>query len=319
MAVFGRHVFPQVSKIQSTKITTKCNQIHHLRSDQNTYQTICSGAIINKWQFLTAAHCVFKKDMNKWRIVSGTSKVKNTANYKEVLHVKIHRKYDHEEYHDDIAIVTVKIPFDFDHEENVEAVRLENETHVPNAGDKCWIAGWGAIDNSMTYPDHLMTVQVPIWSYRKCYKTFENFANGKFKGRVFSGNICAGAPGKDSCQGDSGGPLICHQNGQKVLIGLVSWGWICGHDQLPGVYTHILHYKDWIIKNLASDGNISKSDSVVSGFLHDDFLKFSFLNSFLGTVVTLSFDPKNPEKWKLASLTFTSVCAVSCYIVCDKS
>ena len=278
MAVSGRHVFPQVSKHQNTNDTTKCNQIHISRH-QNTYQTICSGAIINKWQFLTAAHCVFKKDMNKWRIVSGTSKVKNTPDYREVLHVKIHRKYDHEEYHDDIAIVTVKIPFDFyHHDENVEAVRLENETHVPNAGDKCLIAGWGAIDNFMTYPERLMTAQVPIWSYRRCYKTFESFANGKFKGRMFSGNICAGAPGKDSCQGDSGGPLVCHQNGQRVLVGLVSWGWICGHDLLPGVYTHILHYKDWIIENLATDnGNVSKSGSDVS-FLKKYFVfRFSFV------------------------------------------
>ena len=217
--------------------------------------------------------------MNKWRIVSGTSKVKNTPDYREVLHVKIHRKYDHEEYHDDIAIVTVKIPFDFyHHDENVEAVRLENETHVPNAGDKCLIAGWGAMDNFMTYPERLMTTQVPIWSYRRCYKTFESFANGKFKGRMFSGNICAGAPGKDSCQGDSGGPLVCHQNGQRVLVGLVSWGWICGHDLLPGVYTHILHYKDWIIENLATDnGNVSKSGSDVS-FLKKYFVfRFSFV------------------------------------------
>ena len=60
--------------------------------------------------------------------------MKNTPDYREVLHVKIHWKYDHEEYHDDIAIVTVKIPFDFyHHDENVEAVRLENETHVPRA------------------------------------------------------------------------------------------------------------------------------------------------------------------------------------------
>ena len=205
--------------------------------------------------------------------------MKNTPDYREVLHVKIHWKYDHEEYHDDIAIVTVKIPFDFyHHDENVEAVRLENETHVPNAGDKCLIAGWGAIDNFMTYPERLMTAQVPIWSYRRCYKTFESFANGKFKGRMFSGNICAGAPGKDSCQGDSGGPLVCHQNGQRVLVGLVSWGWICGHDLLPGVYTHILHYKDWIIENLATDnGNVSKSGSDVSFSKIDFVFRFSFV------------------------------------------
>ena len=112
----------------------------YYREYYDTYQIICSGAIINKWQFLTAAHCVYQKDMNKWRIVSGTTKVDASTNYREVLHVKIHRKYDHDEYHDDIAIVTVTVPFDFTNGK-VEAVRLQNRTQIPHAGDKCSIAG----------------------------------------------------------------------------------------------------------------------------------------------------------------------------------
>ena len=78
--------------------------------------------------------------MNKWRIVSGTTKVEESTSYREVLHVKIHRKYDHDEYHDDIAIVTVTVPFDFTNGK-VEAVRLQNRTQIPHAGDKCSIAG----------------------------------------------------------------------------------------------------------------------------------------------------------------------------------
>ena len=52
----------------------------------------------------------------------------------------MHRKYDHDEYHDDIAIVTVTVPFDFTNGK-VEAVRLQNRTQIPHAGDKCSIAG----------------------------------------------------------------------------------------------------------------------------------------------------------------------------------
>lgn len=61
--------------------------------------------------------------------------------------------------------------------------------------------------------------------------------------------MCASnlAEGSDACQGDSGGPIFQHHqhSGFSVLIGIVSFGVSCG-TELPGVYTRIAFYADWI-------------------------------------------------------------------------
>merc|ERR1711981_712309 len=59
--------------------------------------------------------------------------------------------------------------------------------------------------------------------------------------------ICAGGSDKDACQGDSGGPLVCPDDQGKLYIsGIVSWGIGCATEGIPGVYTNVQKYVDWI-------------------------------------------------------------------------
>ena len=50
-------------------------------------------------------------------------------------------------------------------------------------------------------------------------------------------------------QGDSGGPFVCKSHSEKFLAGTVSWGYRCGHEMWPGVYTNLSRYIDWIEQN----------------------------------------------------------------------
>ncbi|MFK8252771.1 serine protease [Ancylobacter terrae] len=67
--------------------------------------------------------------------------------------------------------------------------------------------------------------------------------------------FCAGAAvdGIDTCQGDSGGPILSRKaDGSFVQVGIVSFGIGCGHAELPGVYTRLALYTDWMKKTIAA-------------------------------------------------------------------
>jgi len=52
--------------------------------------------------------------------------------------------------------------------------------------------------------------------------------------------------GKDACFGDSGGPLLIHDGEQWTQIGIVSSGVDCAMPFLPGVYTRLSPFLDFI-------------------------------------------------------------------------
>uniref|UniRef100_A0A8P0SSL2 t-plasminogen activator n=1 Tax=Canis lupus familiaris TaxID=9615 RepID=A0A8P0SSL2_CANLF len=54
----------------------------------------------------------------------------------------------------------------------------------------------------------------------------------------------------DACQGDSGGPLACMKDNRMTLVGIISWDIGCGQKDVPGIYTKVTDYLDWIQDNM---------------------------------------------------------------------
>jgi secreted trypsin-like serine protease len=75
-------------------------------------------------------------------------------------------------------------------------------------------------------------------------------------GTVTAQMFCAAAPtdGRDTCPGDSGGPIVRKlPNGAAIQVGIVSFGiGDCGKAALPGVYTRLSLYTDWMEQVIAS-------------------------------------------------------------------
>jgi len=80
--------------------------------------------------------------------------------------------------------------------------------------------------------DTLIKVEVPILSHEECIYDTEI----PKKHNVTENMLCAGylKGGKDACTNDSGGPLVLQDDGNDLLVGIVSWGIGCAFKNYPG-------------------------------------------------------------------------------------
>ena len=94
-------------------------------------------------------------------------------------------------------------------------------------------------------PLRIRAAPVPVVKDNECVRKINAVTEKVFI--LPASSFCAGGEeGHDACQGDGGGPLVCEDQGYYELTGLVSWGFGCGRQDVPGVYVKISSFIGWI-------------------------------------------------------------------------
>ncbi|EDS33995.1 plasminogen [Culex quinquefasciatus] len=220
----------------------------------------CGATLINSRYVVTAAHCITMLSggwtLNGVRLGEHnvTNKDQDCDEYScadapvevGVEKVILHEGYNQHKRNNDIALIRLDRDVGFSTYINPICLPLEDSVRqMDHTGVKATAAGWG-ITESDRASEVKLKVTLDVVDLQTCRKT-----NIKYN-KLDSTQLCAGGQeGEDTCRGDSGGPLMRQIQGNYHLIGVVSIGPIkCGTENVPGVYTNVATFIDWIQSKL---------------------------------------------------------------------
>ncbi|XP_074661291.1 chymotrypsinogen A-like [Tubulanus polymorphus] len=205
---------------------------------------MCGVALVEGQWLVTAAHC-FIMDSNKgnYHVVMGEydKDVPEAEEQKFIIEeLHLHAHFDTSTKSKDIALIKLDRPVKFT--KHVQRICLPDKSQQFE-GQICTVAGWGVQNMMSTQTSrYQMEVNLPLLQPNQCQEKIFNFFNDT--------QMCAGFQHgmQDACGGDSGGPLMCRPYGtyRWQLAGVVSWGNGCALPGMPGIYTKVTAFLDWI-------------------------------------------------------------------------
>jgi len=225
----------------------------HLKGPTNS-KHYCGGSVISPTTIVTAGHCVTEVNIGLFQHVEvlcglvsqETPGIQNQK--RKVAKTIVHPDFAGGVAPNDVAIHILEEPLTM----NLFCgkITLPSGSNSSEPTGTATLSGWGSTSgtSSPSYPDKLQTASLDLISFDEC----SNAVAGS-DAPLDENMVCTGqGSGKGACSGDSGGPLVIGTGANRVLTGIVSWGFIpCGQEGLPSVFTKVSSFVDWINENTA--------------------------------------------------------------------
>jgi secreted trypsin-like serine protease len=203
----------------------------------------CGGSVIAPRVILTAAHCLEDTEPSAIDVVVGRTRIsaRLTGARVDVTGIVTHPGYDSETASNDISLIQLARPVAI---APIGLPAADDPAGLPPT--RLTTSGWGTIAENGPSSDGLRFVKLTVRGPEPCAEIYQAFAG--------ESQVCAGSPraGEDSCQGDSGGPLFTGEGTTARVLGIVSYGNGCGRENVPGVYTRVTGYSDWVTENVTA-------------------------------------------------------------------
>lgn len=217
--------------------------------------TSCGASPISDRFLLTAAYCVLDPDHPVTSVRLGDLDLAQMnesnsmpADY-TIIGVFLPDTFVNNKSYDDIALLQTDRKIEFSDFVFPYCV----SPSPPAAGDRVTAAGFGYI-NETHKSSHLMEATLTVMPMAQCENMYLEQEEQRLKDAYPSllqgkkGLLCAGDEQSGVCRGDEGGPLFRKdENGRRFLEGIISFtGSFCGEGVLPGLFTAVADYVDFI-------------------------------------------------------------------------
>lgn len=196
----------------------------------------CGASVLTRRHVITAAHCVNEYSAHNYAVRVGDhftdiAEQEEREVFVERLHIHEHFRRGHHISNNDIAIVELKQPLEFN--DYVQPICLPSANAAYKENRECTISGWGSIRTGKSGKSSRSNDWTsPFKPYLKIIGHARELRSGKVpliadadckQEAVYGRNVtevmfCAGylnGDSVDACEGDSGGPLVCEEEGEQ--------------------------------------------------------------------------------------------------------